>query len=463
MKTVDLAIVGAGPAGMAAAVLAAELGLDTMLIDEQPAPGGQIYRGFERACPDSALGPDYLEGAGLVAALCASAVDYRPAATVWRLDPEGRVDLAADGRLDTIKARRILLATGAIERPVPTAGWTLPGVMTLGAARILLKTADLVPAGRTVLAGQGPLLPLVAAQLARAGAPPVAILATTPASNYRAAARILGRRWPGLQPLLKGARSLLSVRIAGIPIRRGVRGLRAIGEGELERVAWEGGETAADHLFVHEGTIPNIQIGLALQLRHEWSRDQLCWRPALDSWGQTSLACVAVAGDAGGIAGAAAARLTGQLAALDSAALLGRIGAPERDRRAAPVRAALVRERAMRAFLDRLYRPPHAVLVPVDDTTIVCRCEEISVAQIRTAVRHGAVGPNQLQACTRCGMGPCQGRICGAPVAAIIADTLGRPIGEIGPWQPRAPDKPITLGALADIEAAAAPRGAAEI
>lgn len=455
MKAVDLAIVGAGPAGMAAAVLAAELGLDTMLIDEQPAPGGRVYRAAGRARTGSPLGPDDLEGGALVAALRGSATDYRPSTTAWRLDPEGRVDLAAENRLDTVKARRILLATGAIERPAPIPGWTLPGVMTLGAAQILLETADLVPAGRAVLAGQGPLLALVAAQLAHAGAPPAAILETTPAANYRAAARVLATRWPGLQPLLRGAKSLLSVRAAGIPVRRGVRGLRAIGEGGLERVAWEGGEIAADHLFLHEGVIPNIQIGLALQLRHEWSRDQLCWQPALDPWGQTSLACVAVAGDAGGIAGAAAARLTGRLAALDAAALLGRLGTPERDRRAAPIRAALARERAMRAFLDRLHRPRRSVLAPGDGATIVCRCEEVSVARIREAARLGAVGSDPMKAFTRCGMGPCQGRICGPAAAAIIADTLGRPIAEIGLWRPRAPYKPITVGPLADLEPAA--------
>ena len=462
MKTVDLAIVGAGPAGMAAAVLAAELGLDTMLIDEQPGPGGQVYRAIERAGAGSSHGPGYLEGGGLVAALRASATDYRPATTVWRLNPEGRIDLAANDRLDTVKARRILLATGAIERPVPVPGWTLPGVMTIGAAQVLLKTADLVPAGRAVLAGQGPLLYLVAAQLVRAGAPPAAILETTPAANYRAAARVLGTRWPGMRPLLKATKALLSVRAAGIPVRRGVRGLRAIGSGELERVAWEGGETVADHLFLHQGLIPNIQIGLALQLRHEWSRDQLCWRPALDPWGQTSLACVAVAGDAGGIAGTAAARLAGQLAALDAAALLGRIGAPERDRLAVPVRAALARERAMRAFLDRLHRPRRSVLVPEDGAAIVCRCEEVPVARIREAVRFGAIGTNQLKAYTRCGMGPCQGRICAPAVAAIIADTLGQPIAEIGLWRPCAPYKPITVGALADLEAVGSAASASE-
>src|SRR5207253_11322363 len=118
-------------------------------------------------------------------------VDYRPAATVWHIDSEGTLWLAAENRSETIAARRILLATGAIERPVPIPGWTLPGVMTAGAAQILLKTADLVPEGRAVLAGQGPLLYLLASQLVRAGAPSVALLETAPLENYLAASRSL--------------------------------------------------------------------------------------------------------------------------------------------------------------------------------------------------------------------------------------------------------------------------------
>jgi hypothetical protein len=153
--TVDLAIIGAGPAGMAAAALGAELGLDTLLIDEQDGPGGQIYRAVDRAPDSSPLGADYLVGRRLAATLRVSAARYRPAMTVWHIDPDGTLSLATDGISETVTARRILLATGAIERPVPIPGWTLPGVMTVGAAQILLKTADLVPEGRTVLAGQG--------------------------------------------------------------------------------------------------------------------------------------------------------------------------------------------------------------------------------------------------------------------------------------------------------------------
>jgi len=456
--SVDFAIIGAGPAGMAAAILAVEFGLDTLLIDEQDGPGGQIYRAIERAGADgsasSPLGADYLAGRSLAAALRASGAEYRPATTVWHIDPDGTLSLASDSAVDTVTARRILLATGAIERPVPIPGWTLPGVMTVGAAQILLKTADLVPDGRAVLAGQGPLLYLAALQLARAGAPPLAVIETTPYENYHAAARRLGGLWPGRRALGKGLALMLGVRRAGIPVRRGVRGLRALGRIGLERIVWQGGEIAAEHLFLHEGVIPNTQIGLALQLAHHWDQAQLCWQPSIDEWGRTSLPTIAIAGDGGGIAGAEAAALSGRLAALDAAAALGRIGEAERDRRVGPIRAELARERAIRPFLDALYRPRDSVLAPVDDETIACRCEEVTVGQIRRAVRLGAPGPNQLKAFTRCGMGPCQGRICGPIVGAVIAEARGMPIRDIGTYRPRAPYKPITVGALAGMGAA---------
>ena len=450
-ERIDFAVIGAGPAGMAAAALAAELGLETLIVDEQDAPGGQIYRGVERAQPGSGLGAEYFAGIPLAAGLRRSGAQYLPGATVWHVDPDGTVSLVAAGVSRAIRARRILIATGAIERPVPIPGWTLPGVMTAGAAQIMLKTAGLIPAGRAVLAGQGPLLWLVAAQLARAGAPPSLILLTTPHPNYHAAARLLpGTMWPARHALKMGLGLIGEVKGAGVTIVRDVAGLRALGADRLQQVAWEGGEAPADLLMLHEGVIPNTQISLALQLEHRWDPEQLCWRPAVDEWGATAMPTISIAGDGGGIAGAEAAALSGRLAALDAASFLDKIDPAERDRRARELRRALRRELAVRPFLDRLYRPLRSVLLPPDDV-VACRCEEVTVGQIRRAARLGAQGPNQAKAFTRCGMGPCQGRICGPIVGAVMADTLGRPMGEIGTYRPRAPYKPITVGALAGL------------
>ncbi|HWD59434.1 MAG TPA: (2Fe-2S)-binding protein, partial [Stellaceae bacterium] len=305
--------------------------------------------------------------------------------------------------------------------------------------------------GRVVLAGQGPLVWLVAAQLIRAGAPPALILATTPRANLAAAAPLLpAALWPARHMLAKGLGLIREVRRAGVPIVRHAGGLAALGRGRVEKIAWDGGETPADLLLLHEGVIPNTQISLALQLDHRWDAAQLCWRPTVDEWGATNLPAVAIAGDGGGIAGAGAAALQGRLAALDTASFLDRIDPAERDRRARPIRAALRRELAIRPLLDALYRPPQSVLVPPDDV-LACRCEEVAVAQIRRAARLGAQGPNQAKAFTRCGMGACQGRVCGPIVSGVMADTLGRPIAEIGAYRPRAPYKPVTLGALAGL------------
>ena len=449
--TVEFAIVGAGPAGMAAAVLGAQLGLEIAIVDEQNTPGGQIYRAIEHAGPGGPLGGDDLAGGPLVEAFRASQVDYRPGTTLWRLDPDGTLFVESAGRGATLAARRVLLATGAVERPVPILGWTLPGIMTVGAAQILLKSADLVPEGRVIMAGQGPLLYRVAAQLARAGAPPIALFETAPPENYFDATRNIASLWCGRGLFAEGLRLVATLKRAGVPVRRGVRGLRAVGRCSFERIVWEGGELAGDHLFLHEGVIPNIQTSLGLQLQHEWDEVQLCWRPSLDVWGQTSLPNVAIAGDGGGIAGAEAAVLSGRLAALDAALWLGHIGKAERDSRAAPIRQALDKQRAKRKFLDHLCRPQRPAMVPLEDEVIACRCEEVSVGQIRGAVRLGAVGPNQARDFTRCGMGPCQGRICGPIVSAVIADELGRPIGEIGTFRPRAPFEPITVASLANL------------
>ncbi len=243
--------------------------------------------------------------------------------------------------------------------PIPRLD-SLPGVMTAMARHtVMLKTGDLVPYGRAVLAGQGPLLYLAALQLARAGAPPTAILETAPHRNYHAATGHLGAALGGWRALAKGLAMIAGLRRAGIPILRGVSGLRAIGSRRIEQVAWNGGQLAADLLLLHEGVIPNTQISLALGLDHRWDDAQQCWRPVADEWGATTLPTIAIAGDGGGIVGAAAAAQSGRLAALDAASFLDKIDpAAARPARARPLRAALRRARAIRpTFLDALYRP----------------------------------------------------------------------------------------------------------
>src|SRR5262249_17510299 len=180
----EVAVIGAGPAGMAAAIELARRGVSVTLFDENPAPGGQIYRAVDAVVqerPQTArlLGADYVHGCDLTTAFVAFGINHRPGATVWQVERDGAVGYSRHGRAGVMRARFVIVASGALERPVPVPGWTLPGVMTAGAAQLALKTADLVPDGRIVLAGCGPLLLLVAGQLADAGADIVAVLETT--------------------------------------------------------------------------------------------------------------------------------------------------------------------------------------------------------------------------------------------------------------------------------------------
>ncbi|NYZ13976.1 FAD-dependent oxidoreductase [Azospirillum sp. RWY-5-1] len=451
----DLAVIGAGPAGLAAATLAAERGLTTVLLDEQPVPGGQIYRSVTRnpVRNPGILGGDYWHGADLVGPFRDSGAAYRPGTTVWSVSRALEIGLSRDGAARILPVKHIILATGALERPFPIPGWTLPGVMGAGAAQILLKSSALVPSGRLVMAGTGPLLWLLAWQYLRAGARIDAILDTTPGGNWRAALRHM----PGFlrSPYLgKGAALLLDVR-RKVKVIGNVTDLRAVGDGALRSVAFRQGggperSLPADTLLLHQGVIPNINLANATGCGQHWDEIQRCWVPTVDEWGASSVEGVSIAGDGAGIAGAVAAEHRGRLAALGALHRLGAIGPEERDREAATHRAALAEAQRGRMFLDTLYQPGPDFRVPKDDT-IVCRCEEVTAGQVRDAVRLGVGGPNQAKSFLRCGMGPCQGRLCGPTVTEVIADARGVSPAEVGYYRLRPPVKPITLAELASL------------
>jgi NADPH-dependent 2,4-dienoyl-CoA reductase/sulfur reductase-like enzyme len=206
-----------------------------------------------------------------------------------------------------------------------------------------------------------------------------------------------------------------------------------------------------DLLLLHQGVVPNTAITNAIGCAHEWDAVQLCWVPRRDEWLRTSVPGVSVAGDGGGIAGAECAAESGRLAAIGAATRLGALTEAERNRRAAPVRAALELHGRGRRFLDLLYRPARQFRVPEAPETIICRCEEVSAGQIRDAVAKGATGPNQLKVFLRCGMGPCQGRLCNLTVTEMVAAQRGVAPAEVGTYRARPPFKPVTVGELASL------------
>lgn len=479
MSVVDLLIVGAGPAGMAAAIRARGLGLSTMVVDEQPAPGGQIWRAIERADADGisdVLGAAYQQGGQWVRRFRASGAIYEPDTRVWQIErdvSEATPRMAAAGdesspppvwqvfmshaqQARLVRARCVLIATGAQERPTPFPGWTLPGVMPIGAAQILLKTSRQVPDHPVWIAGSGPLPLLYMTQLLSVGGKIAGWLDTTPHGGWSRALPHLGSAAGAWRDLMKGVLWQLELLRGKFPIYRGVSGIRAFGDDRLQQITFhtaQGGPQTfeARALLIHEGVVPSIHITQALGCKHDWNVAQACLVPALDEWGGSSVPGVFVAGDGAGIGGANAACVRGELASIGVATVLKKVTEAAAQHLATSLRKQLRSHLSIRPMLDAMYRPRQEVFEPPDET-IVCRCEELSAAEIRASARIGEPGPNQVKSYTRAGMGPCQGRQCGHTVANLIAATQCRPIAEIGFFKIRPPLKPVTLDEISSIQ-----------
>ena len=453
--TFDLVVIGGGPAGLAGAALAAELGLSVALLDEQPEPGGQIYRAVERAETEgraAALGEDYRRGLQLIHGFRSSSAVHFPGYQVWQVERDGRI-YASDGTASRmLREERVLIAVGAMERPVPIPGWTLPGVMTVGAAQILHKSTGMLPGEGVWIAGSGPLALHYAAEVVAAGGRIAGILDTARKANRWAALAHWQGALQGWKYLRQGLQYLSRLRKAGIRRIVDVDAVEAIGRDRLERVRWRVGDTwqdaPASTLLLHEGVVPNVHMTLAIGCAHDWDSMQRCFRPRVDTFGATDIENIQVAGDCGGIGGARVAELQGRIAAVGAAAALGQLESAERDRRCAALRSEMSEHECIRKFLDVLFAPRPALLAPADDV-VACRCEHVTAARIREAVSLGCLGPNQVKSFTRCGMGPCQGRLCGLTVTGTIAAARGVSPEAVGTFRVRPPLKPLRLGEFA--------------
>lgn len=457
----DLVIVGAGPAGMAAADCGVRHGLNTLLIDEQPEIGGQIYRCILSGDSqrEEILGPDYSHGR-LIAQRVAEHVTtgrlaYWPEASVWQVDTDRTLHVLRNGRSRTIRGQAVILATGAMERPFPVPGWTLPGVMTAGAGQILLKSASLIPSDPVVLAGCGPLLYLLAVQYLRAGAKIRAILDTTTGPEWKRAWRHGRGILKGWKYAHKGMGLLREIKNSNVPFCRGVNALRMEGSDALERVRYshEGREydLEASVCLLHQGVVPNTQITWSIRAQHQWDATQLCWVPAINEWCELSVPGFFVAGDGASIGGALVAALQGELAAWGAVRSLDRSAHDAADAQAVKLRRQIEDHYAIRPFLNTQYRPRDEFRIPPDDV-LVCRCEEVTAGEIRAQVKLGCTGPNQTKSFSRCGMGPCQGRMCGLTVTEIIADATQQSPKDVGYYRIRPPLRALTLGQLAQLE-----------
>ena len=315
----DYTIIGAGPAGMAAAITASEHGLRVLILDEQPNAGGQIFRNIEgieknRNSEFSNLGDEYKSGWSLVKEFKKCGADYFSERSVWQIDKDlGIHHISTNSNSFSssipsyIKTKNLLIAVGAMERPMPLPGWTLPGVMACTAVDALYKTSGLVPDKDVILAGSGPLLLLIACRLLDAGVHISALLETNQRFAILKALPFLPQALRSFSYLKRGISMIQKIRQAGIPIYTGIKSIEALGKSKFEKVRLKNGtefvELSARILLLHNGVVTNVQITRQLGCEHRWYELQRYWEPVADDWGNTSLDGVSIAGDCGRIWG----------------------------------------------------------------------------------------------------------------------------------------------------------------
>lgn len=448
-------VVGAGPAGVRAAQALVQAGLRPIVIDEGRRDGGQIYRrqpeGFKR--PYAQLyGSEALKAQALHHDFDAlrEQLDYRAETLAWNVTP-GVLHSVQAGQAQSLPYDALIVCAGATDRLMPLPGWNLAGCYSLGAAQIALKAQACAIGSRVVFAGTGPLLYLVAAQYLKAGAQIAAVLDTAPAVPPL-------RAWRGLlarpRLLLRGLGLIAALRRAGVKVWHGATPLRIDGSGAdgVQGITLRDAQGAQHRLDCDA-------VALGYHLRAETQLADLAgcdfvfealsrqWLPRIDREGRSSVSGVYLAGDGVRILGADGAETAGRLAALAALHDLGhQAGGALFAAEATALRRTLLTMNAFREGLAQAFPWPHGQAATLPDEAVLCRCEAVTVGELRRSVRDlDSREVNRAKAFSRVGMGRCQGRYCGHAAAEVLAQAAGIPVDQVGRLRSQAPVKPLLM------------------
>lgn len=458
----DVAVVGAGPAGLEAASTAAEAGLKVIILDERPELGGQYF-----ARPKSFI-ETKKSGKGTVARESIAKVkslgcEIYTAATIWRGSRDNdELELAIfhDGKTKYIKPKNIVIATGSYDIPLPVPGWTMPGVMTVGGVQSMMKRYGVLPKGPIVLCGNGPLLLQLASQLALAGVKVAAMVSAsaTPFDKGLEVMKMLGA-CPDL--MVEGTGYMAVILAKRIPMINGhvvveveggsdVTGVRiapcdASGRPNFKKARVIEASTAC----LGYGFMPNSELARQLGCNYSEQEDSaksgLWAKRGVD--GQTNIKNVYVVGEAGGIGGGRVAICQGRLAGYRIAEIM--TGKKTDENVFSATIKSLAKNISFQRNANEIYNTTVDPLNFVSDSTMICRCEEVTIADVKNAVKDGATTMGAVKRLTRIGMGRCQGRYCQQHLAKLLQKELGEAIAANNYFMPQPPLKPIPVSSLA--------------
>ena len=462
---VEVLVIGNGFAGIVAANRLAEHGVEVVLLDENIHIGGQLLRRLpEQLGAARVYHPDHVKkiGFNFIAALKARKITVLNRARVLGIYP-GREVLIEENekKVRTLTTERIILATGAREKFLPFRGWTMPGVLSSGAVQVLVKSSGVLPARDLLIGGSGVFLFSVAYEALHAGARVQAVLEQTPMWNKLPLAAQLPRQWP---KLIEGVRFLSKLAFSAVPVRFNTRIIEARGDGSLAQVVSApvdgSGRIVSGREKIYRtpllatgyGFAANIELAQMAGCGSEFSAERGGWVVGTDSNLETTLPGIFAAGEITGIAGALKSICEGEIAALAVLRQLGRRSGPAVEKQLARLHRERYHHLQFGKYFNLLYRIPDAAYLDIPDETLVCRCEDVTMGDIRREAANGYDTPATLKIALRSAMGDCQGRICGPVVYDILAALTGRRQDAMTPLVVRPPVKPVSVGSLASFQ-----------